>query len=77
MELRARLNRDFYIKMRIKGYTHQTLTTDVFPPERQETFCNDVKDLETVDFTKKSNLTEFQRLAFIEKLVAGVKPKKN
>ena len=63
MQIGTRLNRDFYIKMRINGVTHQTIIDNVFPPERKESFCNDVSGLENVDYTKKLN---------IEKLVEGV-----
>lgn len=53
MSISTELNRDFYIKMRIKGYTHKTIIDNVFPPERFEAFYNDIKDLEETDFTKK------------------------
>lgn len=56
MNISTELNRDFYIKMRIKGYTHKTITENVFPPERFEAFYNDIKDLEEIDFTKKVNV---------------------
>ena len=63
MQIGIRLNRDFYIKMRLNGYTHQTITENVFPPERKDSFCNDVSGLEDIDYSKKLN---------IEKLVEGV-----
>jgi hypothetical protein len=53
MDIAKRLNRDFYIKMRIKGYPHDSLIEATFPPERKENFQSDVSDLEAVDFTKK------------------------
>lgn len=53
MDIAKKLNRDFYIKMRIKGYRHDALIEATFPPERKEKFQSDVSDLETVDFTKK------------------------
>lgn len=63
MKIGTRLNRDFYIKMRLQGYSHDTITLSVFPPERKESFCNDVVDLRGVDYKKKIN---------IEKLIEGV-----
>lgn len=66
----SKLNRDFYIQMRIKGYSHDTIVTNVFPPERLETFVDDIKGLEDIDYTKKVS---------IDKLVNAndeVKPKK-
>lgn len=62
MKTGTRLNRDFYIKMRLQGYSHETIALSVFPPERKESFCNDVSDLEEVDYKKKIN---------IEKLIEG------
>jgi hypothetical protein len=54
--------------MRLQGYSHDTITLSVFPPERKESFCNDVVDLQSVDYKKKIN---------IEKLIEGeIKPKK-
>ena len=67
MDIAKQLNRDYYIKMRIKGYSHESLTGNVFPPERTEKFVSDVNDLKDVDFTKKVN---------VEKLVEGVKETK-
>lgn len=64
MDIAKQLNRDYYIKMRMKGYSHESLTGNVFPPERTEKFVSDVIDLKDVDFTKKVN---------IEKLSEGVK----
>lgn len=61
-----KLNRDFYIKMRIKGYSHETLTSNIFPPERTETFMNDISGLENIDYTKKVD---------IDKLVNGLEEK--
>ena len=64
MDIAKQLNRDYYIKMRMKGYSHESLTGNVFPPERTEKFVSDAIDLKDVDFTKKVN---------IEKLSEGVK----
>lgn len=61
------LNRDFYIKMRLKGYKHEDLVEGVFPPERKGTFVIDIEGLENVDYTKKID---------IEKLVYGDKKTK-
>ena len=63
MDIAKQLNRDYYIKMRMKGYSHESLTGNVFPPERTEKFVSDVIDLKDVDFTKKVN---------IEKLSEGI-----
>lgn len=52
------LNRDFYIKMRIKGYSHETIVSGVFPPERKGTFLIDIDGLENVDFTKKIDFSK-------------------
>lgn len=62
MDIAKRLNRDFYIKMRLKGYSHSKLVESTFPPERKEKFSSDVADLESVDFAKKVN---------VEKLIEG------
>lgn len=67
MDIARQLNRDYYIKMRIKGYSHESLTGNVFPPERTDKFVSDVSDLKDIDFTKKVN---------IESLVEGVKKDK-
>lgn len=62
MDISTRLNRDFYIKMRINGYSHETIVSNVFPPERSEKFLKDIEGLDSVDFTKKAD---------IDKLVDG------
>lgn len=63
MNISTRLNRDFYVKMRINGYSHDTITQNIFPPNRFEPFCNDVRGLENIDYTKKVD---------IQKLVEGI-----
>ncbi len=52
----TKLNRDFYIQMRLKGYTHETIVSNVFPPERYENFISDVKGLEEIDYSKKIDI---------------------
>ena len=64
MDIAKKLNRDYYIKMRIKGYSHESLTSKVFPTERTEKFVSDVEDLKDVDFTKNVD---------IDQLVNGIK----
>ena len=64
MDIAKKLNRDYYIKMRIKGYSHESLTSKVFPPERTEKFVSDVENLKDVDFTKNVD---------IDQLVNGIK----
>lgn len=56
MDIAKRLNRDFYIKMRMKGYSHESLVSNVFPPERTDKFKSDVEDLKDIDFTKKVDI---------------------
>lgn len=56
MNISTRLNRDFYVKMRLNGYSHETITKNVFPPNRFDAFCDDVKDLENIDYEKKINI---------------------
>lgn len=63
MSISKKLNRDFYIKMRLNKISHETIVASIFPPERKDSFCNDISDLENVDYSKKLN---------IEKLVEGV-----
>lgn len=58
MDIAKRLNRDYYIKMRIKGYSHESLTSNVFPPERTEKFKSDVEDLKDVNFNEKVNINQ-------------------
>ncbi len=58
MNISTRLNRDFYVKMRIKGYTHDVITSNVFPPERFDSFCDDIKGLDDIDYTKKIDINK-------------------
>lgn len=58
MDISTRLNRDFYIKMRINGYSHETIVSNVFPPERSEKFLKDIEGLDSVDFTKKADINK-------------------
>jgi len=68
MSISKKLNRDFYIKMRLNGVSHETITKSIFPKDRVTDFNEHIQDLVEIDYTKKVN---------IEKLVEGVKPKKN
>lgn len=52
----TKMNRDFYIKMRIGGTSHNTIISSIFPPTRIEKFQQDISGLEDVDYTKKVNI---------------------
>jgi hypothetical protein len=66
MDIAKQLNRDYYIKMRIKGYSHESLIANVFPPERTEKFVSDVNDLKDIDFTKKVNIENLVKNSNLE-----------
>lgn len=59
------LNRDFYIKMRIKGYTHQNILSAIFPTERTPEFNSHVEDLENIDFTNEVDIDKLVDAEYI------------
>lgn len=73
MDISKKLNRDFYIKMRIKGYEHNALVNSTFPPERKEKFQSDVADLESIDFSKRVDVEKLVNSGETKKEVATKK----
>lgn len=55
MDIARKLNRDYYSKMRQKGYTHEQMIEAVFPPERKEKFESDVEEIKDLDYSGKED----------------------